>query len=160
MASFTRRVTWLIERVLMLLSCAIAVVVFLQVVFRYVLHQPLFWSEELPRYCLIWLSFLAAALAQKDDAHINITLGLSWMPGRGRHVVRIATNLITLGFLGILVYSGVRVVEITAHHRSTALQVPMGAIYAALPVGALLMGMYLLIQIIDGIRRLCAKDAA
>jgi TRAP-type C4-dicarboxylate transport system permease small subunit len=159
-SSFMRRVTWVIEQVLILLSCAIAVVVFLQVVFRYVLHQPLFWSEELPRYCLIWMSFLAAALAQKDDAHINITLGLSWMPDRARDIVRIATNLITLGFLGILLYSGVRVVDITVHHRSTALQVPMGAVYAALPVGALLMALYLILQVVDGIQRLRAKGAA
>jgi TRAP-type C4-dicarboxylate transport system permease small subunit len=68
--------------VLIALSMGIAAVVFLQVVFRYVLRQPLFWSEELPRYLLIWMSFLAAALAQKTEAHINITLCLTWLPRR------------------------------------------------------------------------------
>jgi TRAP-type transport system small permease protein len=153
-STFIRRVTWLIERLLMILSGAIALVVFLQVVFRYLLHQPLFWSEELPRYLLIWMSFLAAALAQKDDAHINIALGLSRLSVRARQVVRIITDLVILGFLGTLVYSGGLVVSITAHHRSTALQLPMGVVYAALPVSALLMMLYLALQIADGVRRL------
>ena len=47
-----RRLTWLVERALMLLCILISLVVFLQVLFRYLLRQPLFWSEELPRYLL------------------------------------------------------------------------------------------------------------
>jgi TRAP-type C4-dicarboxylate transport system permease small subunit len=148
---FIRGLTWLIERTLILLSGAIALVVFLQVLFRYVLRQPLFWSEELPRYLLIWMSFLAAALAQKHDAHINISLCLAPLSDRARRSVRVLTDLVILGFLGILMYSGSLVVGITVHHRSTALQLPMAVVYAALPAGAFLMALYLILQIADGI---------
>jgi TRAP-type C4-dicarboxylate transport system permease small subunit len=148
---FIRGLTWLLERTLILLCGAIALVVFLQVLFRYVLRQPLFWSEELPRYLLIWMSFLAAALAQKHDAHINIGLCLAPLSDRARRSVRVLTDLVILSFLGILIYSGSLVVSITVHHRSTALQLPMGVVYAALPVGALLMALYLILQIADGI---------
>jgi TRAP-type C4-dicarboxylate transport system permease small subunit len=151
-STLIRRVTWLVERVLILLSGAIALVVFLQVLFRYVLRQPLFWSEELPRYLLIWMSFLAAALAQKHDAHINIALALAPLSDRVRRSVRILTDLVILGFLGVLIYSGSLVVGITAHHRSTALQIPMAVVYAALPTGAFLMALYLILQIIDELR--------
>jgi len=144
---FVRRLTRMVERVLIALSALIAVVVFLQVVFRYLLRQPLFWSEELPRYLLIWMSFLAAALAQKSEAHINITLALAPLPPAWRRAVRILTNLIFLAFLAVLVYSGALVVGITASHRSTALQIPMAAVYLALPVGAVLMSIYLVLQI-------------
>jgi len=146
-SNFVRRLTWIVERVLIALSALIAVVVFLQVVFRYLLRQPLFWSEELPRYLLIWMSFLAAALAQKSEAHINITLALAPLPPAWRRAVRILTNLIFLAFLAVLVYSGALVVGITASHRSTALQIPMAAVYLALPVGAVLMSIYLVLQI-------------
>lgn len=145
---FMRRLTWLVERLLICLSAGIFVVVFLQVVFRYVLRQPLFWSEELPRYLLIWLSFLAAALAQRNEGHINITLIVNLFPRRARQVVQMLERLITLAFLGCLVYSGSLVTNITAHHRSTALQIPMAAVYVALPVGAVLMGLYLVLLIL------------
>lgn len=142
-----RRLTWLVERVLILLSMLIAAVVFLQVVFRYVLQQPLYWSEELPRYLLIWMSFLAAALAQKNEAHINITLAVTPLPMAVQRGIRLLANLVILGFLGVLIYSGSLVTRITAAHRSTALQIPMAVVYAALPVGAALMMLYLVLQI-------------
>ncbi len=143
-----RRLTWLVERVLIGLSAAIFFVVFLQVVFRYVLQQPLFWSEELPRYLLIWMAFLAAALAERYDGHINITLAVNLLPQSAQRVVRILRRLVTLAFLGALVYSGGLVTKITVHHRSTALQIPMAAVYVALPVGAALMMLYLVLHIV------------
>jgi len=151
-----RRLTQLVEWTLIALSALIFVVVFLQVLFRYLLRQPLFWSEELPRYLLIWMSFLAAAVAQKQDAHINITLCLAPLSARARRLLKILTDAVILAFLWILIYSGGLVTSITAHHRSTALQLPMGLVYAALPVGAILMSVYLFLQIADGVRRLKA----
>ncbi len=141
---------------LVVLSVLIFAVVFLQVLFRYLLRQPLFWSEELPRYLLIWMSFLAAALAQKNDAHINITLCLAPLSAHTRKALKILTDVIVLVFLWILIYSGGLVTSITVHHRSTALQLPMGLVYAALPVGTILMSLYLVLQIADGVRRLKA----
>jgi len=146
-SAFVRRLTWIVERALIALSVLIAVVVFLQVVCRYLLRQPLFWSEELPRYLLIWMSFLAAALAQKGEAHINITLAIAPLPPAWRHAIRILTNLVILAFLVVLIYSGALVVGITVHHRSTALQIPMAAVYLALPASAALMILYLVLQI-------------
>jgi TRAP-type C4-dicarboxylate transport system permease small subunit len=153
-SALIRRLTRLVEWMLTVLSILIFVVVFLQVLFRYLLRQPLFWSEELPRYLLIWMCFLAAAVAQKHDAHINITLCLAPLSTRARQVLKILTDAIILVFLWIITYSGGLVTSITAHHRSTALQLPMGLVYAALPVGAILMSLYLVLQIVDGARRL------
>jgi len=155
-SALIRRLTRFVEWMLTVLSILIFVVVFLQVLFRYLLRQPLFWSEELPRYLLIWMCFLAAAVAQKHDAHINITLCLTPLSTRARQVLKILTDAIILAFLWILIYSGGLVTSITAHHRSTALQLPMGLVYAALPVGAILMSLYLVLQIADGVRRLKA----
>lgn len=155
-STFIRRLTRFVEWMLVAFSILIFVVVFLQVLFRYLLRQPLFWSEELPRYLLIWMSFLAAALAQKTDAHINITLCLAPLSARARQALKILTDVIVLAFLWILIYSGGLVTSITAHHRSTALQIPMGVVYAALPVGAVLMSLYLILQLAAGVRRLKA----
>jgi TRAP-type C4-dicarboxylate transport system permease small subunit len=155
-SALVRRLTWLVERALITLSVLISVVVFLQVLFRYLLRQPLFWSEELPRYLLIWLTFLAAALAQKHDAHINITLCLAPLSMRSRQILKILTDAVILAFLWVLIYSGCLVTSITAHHRSTALQLPMALVYAALPAGATLMSVYLLLQIVEEVRRLRA----
>jgi TRAP-type C4-dicarboxylate transport system permease small subunit len=153
-SAFIRRLTWIVERLLIGLSAAIALVVCLQVLFRYLLQQPLFWSEELPRYLLIWMSFLAAAVAQRDEAHINITLVVNWLPARARRLAHLLASSLTLAFLGVLIYSGSLVTRITVAHRSTALQLPMAAVYVALPVGAALMAVYLALQILRELRGL------
>ena len=75
---------------------------------------------------------------------------------RTRQVLKVLTDLVILVFLWVLIYSGGLVTSITAHHRSTALQLPMGLVYAALPVGAILMSLYLVLQIADAVRRLKA----
>jgi len=147
-----RRLQAVVEWTLVGLSACIAVVVCLQVLFRYVLHQPLYWSEELPRYLLIWMAFLAAGLAQREEAHINITLLLNLLPSAGQRAVRLGMNVVMLAFLALLLYSGALVTRITAAHRSTALQLPMGVVYAALPVGTALMMLYLVLQIVRGLK--------
>ena len=52
---------------------AMAIVVFLQVIFRYALHLPLFLTEEFARYCLVWASLLGAGIAFKRGEHIAVT---------------------------------------------------------------------------------------
>ncbi len=153
-SALIRWLTWVVERILIILGILISIVVFIQVIFRYVLSQPLFWSEELPRYLLIWTTFLAAALAQKHRGHINITLAVNMLPAGAQRWLRVVTDVIILGFLGILAYSGWLVSRVTLYHRSTALQIPMAAVYLALPVGGVLMMLYLLLQILQDVRTL------
>ena len=46
-------------------------IVFLQVILRYVFHSSLTWVEELTRYLFVWLTWIAAARAVRDDKHIT-----------------------------------------------------------------------------------------
>ena len=49
-----------------------AAVVVLQVLTRYVLKIPLFWTEELARYLMIWAGFLGAAIGISQGVHTSI----------------------------------------------------------------------------------------
>ncbi len=50
-----------------------AVVVLAEVIFRYALLLPLFWTEEFARYCLVWSSLLGAGVALKRGEHIAVS---------------------------------------------------------------------------------------
>jgi len=48
------------------------VAAFVQVIFRYVLEMSIMGTEELARYCMIYLVFLGAALAVYRKSHITL----------------------------------------------------------------------------------------
>ena len=51
------------ERLLTVISLTMALVILLQVFCRYALNHSLFWSEELGRMLLVWLTFIGASVA-------------------------------------------------------------------------------------------------
>ena len=54
-----------------LLVLAEIVVLFMGVVFRYLLHQPLVWSDELASMLFLWLAMLGAAVAFERGEHMR-----------------------------------------------------------------------------------------
>ncbi len=69
---FSRSLNHWIEYLLFGLGFTMAIVVAVQVFFRYVLNQSLFWSEELARFLLVWLTFFGASVAYYRQANPGI----------------------------------------------------------------------------------------
>ena len=63
---------WAGYLLLVIFSMIMVGATFLQVIFRYFFNHPLFWSEELSRYCFVWIVFVGAAIAVKHGAHIGV----------------------------------------------------------------------------------------
>lgn len=55
-----------------LLFIALVIIVFLQVVSRYIFHNPLMWSEEVARFLLFWVALMGASLSVKNKRHFTI----------------------------------------------------------------------------------------
>jgi len=86
---------------------ALFICVMLQIICRYVLEIPLPWSDELARYLLVWVSLLAVSIAFRNDSNIRLDFFISQCPPLIRHGVWVLFNLLTLAFLGLLVYYGI-----------------------------------------------------
>jgi TRAP-type C4-dicarboxylate transport system permease small subunit len=128
-----------IDQVLVLLCGIMVVAVFLQVIFRYVIHFSLSWSEELARYTFTWLAMLGAAVAVRRHAHFTLEVLVRWLPAR------IAGSLIVLGGLGILAFLLVLTVQgvlwaiAYSDMVSPAMQIGYYLVVASVPVSAGLM---------------------
>ena len=61
MLSIDRYIRLGLRWAIILLMISMTVIVFLQVVFRYIWDAPLGWSEEVSRFLFVWVTFLAAA---------------------------------------------------------------------------------------------------
>ena len=129
-------------------SC-MSVAVFIQIIFRYLLHQPIYWSEEIPRFFLIWLTFLGSAIAMKNRSHLSISLLTNRLAVQKRIWVQFFANLLSLLFISILVWGGIIITILTMPNRTAALQMPTGLVYLAVPVGGTIMIIYLLKNTIE-----------
>jgi TRAP-type C4-dicarboxylate transport system permease small subunit len=127
------------------LASIMTVVVFLQVVFRYVLTQPLYWSEEIARYLFVWLSILGATLGLQKGGHFGLDVFYRMLPDRGRQVMRQVIHLFMGVVILVILVQGITLVQKTSLQESPAMGISMGWAYAALPVGAALMAIHLLV---------------
>jgi TRAP-type C4-dicarboxylate transport system permease small subunit len=127
------------EVILIIVLSTMAVVVLLQVIFRYILNFPLFWTEELARYCLVWSSLLGSAVAVKRGRHIAVTIFIERFPPALRRGLTIIALLSVAVILTIILWGGIQLVMITRAQISPALRVSMSVPYLAVPAGAALM---------------------
>jgi TRAP-type C4-dicarboxylate transport system permease small subunit len=130
---------------LVVILSAMALAVFAQVIFRYVIPLPLFWTEEFARYCLVWSSFLGAGVALKRSQHIAVTFFVERFLTEGKRMVAaLLAELLVLVLLAVVLLGGVHLVGLTRHQLSPALQIPMAIPYLAVPIGAGIMIIHVL----------------
>ena len=125
--------------VIVLLMAAMVTVTAAQVFYRYVLNQPLTWSEELSRYLFIWIVFLAAWAGFRQGLHLGVNAVSERLPPIGVAIMARVIEAIILVFLLAALSAADQVLTITARQTSATLRLPMHAIYAAFPVAAVLM---------------------
>jgi TRAP-type C4-dicarboxylate transport system permease small subunit len=130
------RVTETIGALLML---AIVVVNFLQVFFRYVLFDPLGWTEEAMRYSVAWLTFLLAGAVLYRGEQLSIDLWGNVLPASLRRVQSITVLLLIAAFCLILVAYGLPQAIRNAQQLSPSAQIPMIVPYLSIVAGGLLM---------------------
>ena len=139
---------WLI----ILLMAAMAVVVFLQVLFRYLFNVPLSWSEELSRFAFVWVSFLGAAFLVRGDQHLRVTAVESVAGTRIRAALRIVQYVGALLCTGMFLYGGIAILGNEWGQSSPATQLRMGYVYAVIPFAAALMLFWIVASAVREIR--------
>jgi TRAP-type C4-dicarboxylate transport system permease small subunit len=145
-----------IEYLLFGLGFTMTVVVAVQVLFRYGLNQSLFWSEELARYLLVWLSFLGASVAYRRKAHPGIDVIQAKLPGKLKKAATVAVHLASLLLFAVMIFYGCRFAYFVRLQISPALYLPKWIVISIVPFsGGILMmhGINFLLQELAGERR-------
>lgn len=128
-----------INWVLAVLMAVMVVVIALQVWYRFILNDPLDWSEEIGRYIFVWISFLGAAAGVRYQVHLGIDV-LEKIVGRDvfRYVL-VLINIVIQIFLIFIIYWGFTLLTVVRFQTSPSMLIPMTYPYAAVPVGAIFM---------------------
>ncbi|MDO5528193.1 MAG: TRAP transporter small permease [Paracoccus sp. (in: a-proteobacteria)] len=119
----------IIEAILVILMSSMMVMVFANVVLRYGFNQSLNFSEEMARYCFVWLTFTGAVLAFREHGHIGVETLVRMFGRRGRIICMAITQVIIIICAAVLLYG-------------TWLQHPVNASMKAAVVGMSMIWVY------------------
>lgn len=136
---------WLNKFVLGMLMLIMTVLVFANVVLRYIMGDSLSWVEEVTRYMMIWAAYLGAGLALRNGSHVAVELLQDALPTGAMHAVRFAVAVAVLIFLAFVSWYGFAYSSMTMMQSSAVLNLPLGLVYLAVPVGCLLSMLHLLL---------------
>ncbi len=148
---FFRLLSRLVEVLIVLSAGIIVTVVTIEVFLRYVMGRSLIFTDELCRYLMVWLVFLGGAIAVRDGAHIRINVLVKRLDPRMRRFVQVAALLLTTTFLVIVTVEGIKILPRQLYQMCITMDISMFYFYLAIPVGSVLMIIFLLPQIRDEI---------
>ncbi len=106
------------------------------------------WVEETSRFLFIWLSFLGAALAVDQAAHIRIDFFARLLGPRARLGLELLVHIGMIFFAGMMTYEGA-LVTLRARDQSPVLLIPMTVAYAALPISGIAIMLFALRHLAD-----------
>jgi TRAP-type C4-dicarboxylate transport system permease small subunit len=140
-AWFVRLNEWL----MIALMAAMAVLVFSNVVSRYLFNYSLIWVEELTRYMMIWVGFLGSGLVLRYGAHIAVDVFQDLLPAAAAQAVRgVILALLAATFLS-MTWLGFRYAGFAWDQETPVMNWRTGLVYLAVPIGSLLMLVHLLL---------------
>ena len=118
-----------------------SLLLFVNVIMRYVFHNAIYWAEELVRYMMVWLIFLGGSQVAKHEGHITVDVVQMAVPPRVRTVMVHGVRIVAVLFCLVLAYySYLQMMRVYASKQiSPAMELPMWIPYLSVPVASTLM---------------------
>ena len=147
---------WLYRAIGVLLTILIAVMVVpvtIQIGSRFFDFIPRYiWTEEVARYCLIWMIMLGATIAVRDGTHFDVDVLPSPQTARGKAVARLFVHgsifLVALTF----VWFGVAFAQFGSIQSSEMTGINLLSLYIAWPLAGVIWCLFLFEKFADDVK--------
>lgn len=129
------------------------VILFVQVIARFVFNSSFTWSEEAARYIFIWMIWMSASYGVSNGSHIRVEIIADKLKGKARDALELLVDLIVLSSNILMCYLGI---VYTARHfvrgtLSNATRFPLWIVYLAFPVGTGLVSLRMIANCVQDI---------
>jgi len=121
------------------LLAALIVTPLAQITMRGVFNVPLAGAEELAKYFLICLTFVAASYVTREGGQIRMEEFQALVPPRPRWVLQLVIEACGIGVFGVLFIASVVTVTRNLNSVTPVLEIPFWLFFAPLVVGSLLL---------------------
>jgi len=132
-------------------ASALFIIVVFAVIGRYVFGRSLTWTEEVPRYLLIWVSFLAAAVGVINRDHVGFDVLFNALPDRIRRWLGAAIGLLILSFGWVVFRHGITFVKDFGPDLMETIPFTNYWYYIAMPIAGALIVLFAAKNIVDSL---------
>jgi C4-dicarboxylate transporter DctQ subunit len=134
------------EFLISILLGAATLLVFAQVVARYVFNTGITWAPELVEHFFLWTVMIGASYGFKHGVHLGVDVLMKKLPDGARRVMALVAVLISLGFTGSMFYLSIFYVldSYKMEIITVDLEIPQWIPHLALPIGFLMISIRLL----------------
>jgi TRAP-type C4-dicarboxylate transport system permease small subunit len=146
---FVAFVAALVRLFCIVLTIALFTIVILAVIFRYGFGAAVSWTEEVPRYLLIWISFLAAASCVLRREHVGFDVLFYAVPKKPRKALGIFLSLLVFGFGWVIFRYGITFVQDFGSDLMETIPYTNYWYYPAMPISGFLIMLFSLKVMID-----------
>ncbi len=129
---------WLLDITSLIILYVTVVVIFAQVICRYLLEVPFPWSEEFARFAFLWLIFLANAMAERQKEHFRVSYFVEQAPRAWRYGFWALGEILIFAFFVWLLMDSLTFVTMGKRMISPVMQLRLDWIYWGLPVAIIL----------------------
>lgn len=143
----------LLDVVLIVLIGGMACMVFMNVVLRYAFNSGIPVTEELSRFCFVWLTFIGAVVAHRHNLHMGMETVVAQFKRRGRMVLMAASDLLIIFCAGVLFLGTWKQLPINMSMTAPVSGIPMGWVYGTglfTAVGIILITAERLFRLVTG----------
>ena len=150
-----RVITMLVEVPAAALVLAEVFILLTGVAHRYLLHDPLVWSDELASILFLWLAMLGALVAFQRDEHMRMTAMVGKLEPRMRAFLDVVAAVAAIAFLAFVIQPACEFAQDEMFVTTPAMGLANSWRAAALPVG---LGLMLIIGILKMLSLGTRKD--
>ena len=148
MRGFSKLIDTFIHIILVTALSLIVILVFSNVVLRYIFGSGIIWSQELSRYLFVWMTFIGAIIAFKHNDHLAINMVVKRLPGFYKKIAVTLNYLIILFILALIFHGSWKMTVLNFDSTSPATGLPLSIIYVSGLLVSLGMGVMILINLI------------
>jgi TRAP-type C4-dicarboxylate transport system permease small subunit len=143
----------LLQVLITLLMGLLIVPVTMQIVSRYTGLIPRYiWTEEIARFCFIWIIMIGAMIAVRDGSHFTVDLLPDAKSTRGEAVRRLFADFIVFLVAMIFIVWGWPLVLFGLLQTSEISELPMVTIYIAWPLAGVTWILFLGEKTVENIK--------
>ncbi len=132
----------LLELLVVMALVAMVVMVFGNVVLRYGFNSGITISDEMSRYCFIWLTYIGAMIAMREKGHLGVDTLVKHLPVLGKKVCLFLSESLMLWCNGLFLLGTWKMHDLQVTNVSPVVGISMIWIYGIGYFVAVVMGIF------------------